>query len=320
MRPALPSVLLRLCLICLPLGLPLPGRAQTPELMFPAPANATASSLEPMASYRLPIGPWGPEGVPSRLVEGTVEQTAWRIAAPLSTLDLMAPLRRQLQAEGWQVIYDCETAACGGYDFRYSLPLMTEPDMHVDLGDFRYLAAGKGAEVLSLMVSRSQVSGFVQMTRVSPEPSGGAVVPPQPTDPVPGGPALYPTPAQGDFAVRLERAGSLVLEDLVFASGAGELAAGDYASLVALAGYLSDHPARRIALVGHTDASGGLPGNIALSEARAASVRKALIALGVAGDRIEAKGVGYLAPRASNLTPEGQTQNRRVEVMLISAE
>mgnify|MGYP006143588543 CR=1 FL=1 len=37
-------------------------------------------------------------------------------------------------------------------------------------------------------------------------------------------------------------------------------------------------------------------------------------------DRIEAKGVGYLAPRASNLTPEGQTQNRRVEVMVTSTE
>ena len=34
--------------------------------------------------------------------------------------------------------------------------------------------------------------------------------------------------------------------------------------------------------------------------------------------KAEAEGVGYLAPRDTNTTPEGRTRNRRVEVMLIS--
>jgi len=71
-----------------------------------------------------------------------------------------------------------------------------------------------------------------------------------------------------------------------------------------------------VVLVGHTDASGALAPNIALSRARAQAVRAALVALGAKADQIGAEGAGYLAPRATNLTPEGRAQNRRVEVML----
>lgn len=281
---------------------------------FPGTATVTSSFQEPLTSYRLPIGPWREGGVEDRLVEGGMEQTAWRIAMPgLSTLALMAPLREQLAHEGWQVIYECETVACGGYDFRYAVALLPEPDMHVDLGDFRYLAASRGDEALSLMVSRSAESGFVQLTRMVPGSLPGAVV----ESPAPAAPAL---PA-GNLAQVLESQGALALDDLVFASGAAELAAGDYASLAELAAYLAANPARRVALVGHTDASGSLQANVALSRKRAQSVRALLIArYGVAAAQVDAEGVGYLAPRASNLTEEGRTQNRRVEVMLTSTQ
>ena len=40
----------------------------------------------------------------------------------------------------------------------------------------------------------------------------------------------------------------------------------------------------------------------------------------ISARQIEAEGVGYLSPRASNLTEEGRTQNRRVEVMMTSTQ
>ena len=90
-----------------------------------------------------------------------------------------------------------------------------------------------------------------------------------------------------------------------------------YASLSALSAWLKANPTRHVTLVGHTDASGGLPANITLSRQRAQSVRAALIASYAADPSlIDAQGAGYLAPRASNETTEGRTQNRRVEVML----
>lgn len=297
-----------------------PALALTPS--FPAPATETAREAEPGTSYRLPIGPWSTAGVPTQLAEGDLEQVAWRIEGPVNTLDLAASLRQQLEAAGWTVLYACETMACGGFDFRYALPLLPEPEMHVDLGDFRFIAAEMGPQVLSLMISRADQAGFVQLTRITP--AGTAPALPVPAPPAPA-PAIAPTPAPAaglaaNLAPALEGAGSLVLADLAFATGASDLENPDAPSLDSLAAYLAAHPARRIALVGHTDASGTLAANIAISRARAAAVRQALIARGIAADRIEAEGVGYLAPRGPNLTPEGRQQNRRVEVMLTSDE
>lgn len=302
---------MRHLLPCLLLLLATPVGALT--LDFGDPAAQTTTSSEGGTSIRLPDGAWTAGATPARALDGLVEQTAWRIDTRQTTLQILTHLQAQLEAEGWHPAFACETATCGGFDFRYALPLITEPDMHVDLGDFRYLLLDQQDEALALVVSRARAAAFVQLIRVRPESATPRrdIAAPTPV------PAATPT---GDFARQIETAGSLVLADLVFASGAGTLAPGDYPTLRALADYMDQRPQARVALVGHTGASGGLAANIALSRARAQSVRKALTALGISGDRIEAEGVGYLAPRSTNLTPEGRTQNRRVEVMLTSTQ
>ena len=84
---------------------------------------------------------------------------------------------------------------------------------------------------------------------------------------------------------------------------------------------LKAEPDLRVALVGHTDAVGSLDANTALSRRRAEAVRDRLVqSYDVAPGRVEAQGAGYLAPRASNLTEAGREQNRRVEVVVLSAE
>ena len=312
-------------------GLAQGAAAATLELAFPAPAETTASRVETMTSFRLPVGPFRQGEMTTALTEGPLAQNAFRIAsADLTTLQLMQPLRDQIAKAGFSVIYECETQACGGFDFRYGTDVLPEPDMHIDLGDFRYLAAEKpgaqGKEYISLVVSRSPQDGFVQMTRVGqsalPEPTLTAStksplnVARQQTLALPVKPMA---PTQG-LAAGLEQGGTVVLEDLVFASGSAKLAEGDYASLQALAAWLQANPGKTIALVGHTDASGGLAGNLALSKKRAESVRQSLIKLDVPGAQVVADGVGYLAPRDSNQTDAGRTRNRRVEVMITSTQ
>jgi OOP family OmpA-OmpF porin len=72
-----------------------------------------------------------------------------------------------------------------------------------------------------------------------------------------------------------------------------------------------------VALVGHTDAEGGLAANIDLSRRRAAAVRDRLVAQhGIAAERLSAEGVGWLAPRATNATEAGREANRRVEAVV----
>jgi len=67
---------------------------------------------------------------------------------------------------------------------------------------------------------------------------------------------------------------------------------------------------------GYTDAIGSVPYNLKLSERRANSVREFLIKCGISASRISSKGYGKSDPVASNATPEGRAQNRRVELVV----
>lgn len=71
----------------------------------------------------------------------------------------------------------------------------------------------------------------------------------------------------------------------------------------------------QVTIVGHTDSTGSAQANLALSQARAARVREALLARGVAANRLEAVGMGPNAPVASNDTEDGRARNRRVELV-----
>jgi outer membrane protein OmpA-like peptidoglycan-associated protein len=298
-----------------------PAMASGLALDLPANIIAEESRTESPGSYSLPLGPFDGSQVPARSVEGAIEQRAYQLDAPaLTTQAVMAMLREQVVAAGYTVLLDCDARACGGFDFRFGTDVMPEPDMHVDMGDFRFLSAEHGDEALSVLVSRSTRSAYVQVTRVSsaPLPPPGTEVTVDLDAEVARGVESQPR-ADGTLAATLDSIGAAVLDDLVFASGSAALAEGDYPSLVAVADWLEANPDGTIALVGHTDASGSLAANIALSERRAEAVAEVLIdTYGADRDRIAAEGVGFLAPRATNQTDEGRQKNRRVEVVVTS--
>lgn len=287
---------------------------------------AEETRREVPGSYPLPLGPFDGTIVPQRPIEGAVDQRALQLDAPgMTTLAIMAPLRDQVKAAGFSVILDCQARACGGFDFRYGTDVLPEPDMHVDTGDFRFLSAERGDDAVSILVSRSALSAYVQITQIT----ATALVDPTDPDAEPlavvtlgdeSAGAFEPDTAAGStIGIKLDADGSAVLDDLVFASGAATLAEGDYASLAALAAWLEANPEGTIALVGHTDTSGSLVANIAVSERRAEAVAQALIdRYGADRDRITGEGVGFLAPRATNQTEEGRQKNRRVEVVVTS--
>jgi flagellar motor protein MotB len=83
-----------------------------------------------------------------------------------------------------------------------------------------------------------------------------------------------------------------------------------------LAVMLDAYPTSRIRVVGHTDSVGTTAANQPLSEARAKAVKEALVAKGVAADRIETAGEAARQP-APGAKPEEVT-NRRAEVVLLS--
>ena len=72
-----------------------------------------------------------------------------------------------------------------------------------------------------------------------------------------------------------------------------------------------------IEVVGYTDDVGDDDYNMELSKQRAASERDYLISKGLDASKIVTKCMGESMPTASNSTPEGRAENRRVEILLL---
>jgi len=89
------------------------------------------------------------------------------------------------------------------------------------------------------------------------------------------------------------------------------------ATLDNVAQVLTDYPQTYVDVMGHTDSSGSDAYNQTLSERRAVSVADYLSSHGVTAARIATRGFGKTQPIASNESPEGMAQNRRVEIKLV---
>ena len=124
-----------------------------------------------------------------------------------------------------------------------------------------------------------------------------------------------------DSRVRIVNEGNqlrvVMPEGILFATDSATVQGAIQNDLYAVADNLNRYPNTRVEVVGHTDNTGSAAYNQTLSERRAASVGAVLRGAGVSGARIVTYGRGESTPAASNLTPEGRSQNRRVEVLII---
>ncbi len=106
-------------------------------------------------------------------------------------------------------------------------------------------------------------------------------------------------------------------EAITFATDSAVVKASVLDDLAKLATSMNAYPNTRIEVVGHTDNTGTVAYNQALSEQRARAVRGILASDGVDATRIIARGVGETQPIASNGTAAGRQANRRVEIYII---
>ncbi len=105
----------------------------------------------------------------------------------------------------------------------------------------------------------------------------------------------------------------LRVQGIQFDKGKAEIKPESHALLDKLAELVKSCEDMRIEIAGHTDNRGDAARNRTLSEARANAVRAYLIAKGVPGARLVARGYGAEKPVADNRTPAGQARNRRIE-------
>jgi outer membrane protein OmpA-like peptidoglycan-associated protein len=191
-------------------------------------------------------------------------------------------------------------------------------------------AGGDGARALALTrgatcptwLGRHTCASSVSADFASPLPvaSPPAAVAPPVTTPLtaPARPAIAAAPLTREGCEHAF-ASLLASEQIEFAAGSAKIDPKSGALLDRLARQIKTCPGK-IRIEGYTDTVGRGRVNQHLSEARASAVRSALIARGVAPERLSAKGYGARRAIADNTTEAGRARNRRIELHTISKQ
>lgn len=140
-----------------------------------------------------------------------------------------------------------------------------------------------------------------------------------------GGIGAYMDYQEAQLRKRLERTGVSVTRQgndihlnmpghLTFATGSHSIKSNFYDVLNSVAIVLSEYDKTYVSVHGHTDSVGKASYNQQLSERRAKTVADYLAAQGVDYRRFSVEGFGETRPTASNKTPAGRAENRRVEI------
>jgi outer membrane protein OmpA-like peptidoglycan-associated protein len=104
--------------------------------------------------------------------------------------------------------------------------------------------------------------------------------------------------------------------NITFQTNSSDINANFYNVLNSVVIVVKEYNKTLIDISGHTDSTGSDAINQPLSERRAASVGNYLTSQGIDSRRVVTQGFGKSRPIASNDTPEGRSQNRRVEIQL----
>ena len=101
-----------------------------------------------------------------------------------------------------------------------------------------------------------------------------------------------------------------------FATGNAEISASAREGVAKFSGIVASYPDLRFRVEGHTDSTGSVATNDALSLRRASAVRDYLIGQGLPSSNIDVAGLGSSMPIADNATADGRARNRRVEIVV----
>ena len=112
---------------------------------------------------------------------------------------------------------------------------------------------------------------------------------------------------------RLITDGKIITYAITFDIGKATIKPESMTEINRIAQLMKDNGDLKFEVQGHTDNTGTVAGNQKLSEQRAQAIVSKLVEMGIAANRLSAKGMGQSAPLADNSTDDGRAKNRRVE-------
>ncbi|WP_169054045.1 OmpA family protein [Nitratireductor sp. XY-223] len=236
-------------------------------------------------------------------IEGTVTRIAYTLDGDQSLAEVARNFELGLTGNGFEIVFECDTKACGGGNLAYALDTFPLPKMVVDPFNYRYLGAkrsGAEGEVYASVVISADTHKKIrtQVTVVEIDKLAFQMVDAK--------------AMQDAFAEK----GSVALYGIYFDTDKANIKPESAPTLEEMAKFLNGAPELSVVIVGHTDNQGSMDYNLGLSHRRAQSVVDALSsAHGISKERMVAAGAGFLAPVARNDTEDGRAKNRRVEMI-----
>jgi outer membrane protein OmpA-like peptidoglycan-associated protein len=255
------------------------------------------------------------EGNSLRL-EGKVWRLTYEIPKNRSTLEIIRSYQAELTKAGFRILYQCTNRECGGplppnqlaeaHAGALSRLLLNRAGFHVSgnvSNDQRYLAAqlprADGDVYVSLLAVMVNAP-LVRLDVIEVKPLKSNLV------------SVNAATMATDISTR----GSVALYGIYFDTDRAEVKPESRPTLSEIATLLKQNGKLELIVVGHTDNNGSLEHNLDLSLRRAQAVIAALTSeFGVARNRLEARGVGFLAPVAPNTSEENRAKNRRVQLL-----
>lgn len=236
----------------------------------------------------------------SQALEGKITHILYENPQGRSALEIYRNYESALRSSGFQVLFSCASVdQCGAGSFE-GLPGRRE--WWNDRNPVRHLSAKlsrpQGDVYVSLHVQEGQYGTWLDVIEMKPM-EGGLV-----------------TVDAASLAGDLTRTGHVAVYGIYFDTGKADIKPESDATLKEIAKLLEQDSKLKLHVVGHTDNVGSLASNMDLSRRRADAVAKVLTTkYGIAATRLDAQGVGPLAPVASNAAEEGRAKNRRVELV-----
>lgn len=268
----------------------------------------------------LPMGKYEHDKVPTEATEGHVTRIAYVAPQGKEALEIFRNFQQALNAAGFQTRFEChgndDEGGCGdGFDFANAVTTPLLDAMHarnIMVGTLDAVDGNVHALTARLQRPEGPVDVALLVARNDDRPAGILLQ-------VGESKAMATSQVTVDakaMSQGLAQAGHIALYGIRFASDSATLDPASKDTLAQMAALLTRQPALKVYIVGHTDDTGSLAHNLALSQQRAEAVVKALVdGYHVAPARLSAKGLASYAPVASNHDEAGRARNRRVELV-----
>jgi len=257
-----------------------------------------------------------PEDPPSKIaessedLEGKITKISYYLPEDRSTLEVFRNYEDALKAAGFEILFTCTNNDCGGRDFNHKV-VEYKHGFGDNYSDQRFLAAKlpreEGDVYVSIYIVKNTGGGGPDRNHIYTQVDVIEIAPMQE--------AMVTVDADA-MAEEIFETGSVSIYGILFDFDKADIKPESAATIKEIATLLNNNPNLKLFIVGHTDNKGSLDYNTNLSQQRAEAVVGVLVSdHGIESARVTPKGLGFLAPVASNSSEEGRAKNRRVELV-----